>query len=563
MVLCLAARRSHVVAAFISFSEQPRPFSPTAIPVSRSSRSSATRLPKRSNRNLAAQANPRIQHLSCRRHQHLRKFDWSLFMAAGGSSSSSPPDWDSLDPWRVLGISNASTMDAKEVKRVYKRLAMKYHPDVATTKDSSAGDKKAASDRFAKINWAYSTIVDGKAPASSSSSSRKSTGWEPPHRRTGAYTSSSSSSSRSNSDANYSTDWRDYIPNKGREEVYDSNGDSFGKILSDLMQGGAAAVGGVSGGAGVFKDFVDFLEQNVEAYSPTSGSDDAFELRVLLQTGSIDDIGEEMDETELVVQQLTNKQSNMQNELVQIQADLAIAVAGGSYLERMKQQERCDEINAQKTVVEGYLKRARTRLVSLQTRYKELIVSGQNDRRAGGGRTANRQDSKPQQEQYQEPRQTRRNSATTESNRSTSKNDGQQTSSSSDESWKGEGFGSFGRGSSRRGGASRNRQSSTESSEQQTGTDFETTRRTSASTTSTDYANKPRADSQASEPSSSSSSSSVPNNDWIPPHRRQATATTTTTTTTSYGDKKDSERRLRELKVDEEFDKLKRDLGLK
>jgi hypothetical protein len=40
----------------------------------------------------------------------------------------------------------------------------------------------------------------------------------------------------------------------------------------------------------------------------------------------------------------------------------------------------------------------------------------------------------------------------------------------------------------------------------------------------------------------------------VPPHRR---------TSSSYADKVENERRLREIKVDEEFDKLKRELGLK
>ena len=50
---------------------------------------------------------------------------------------------NSDDPFQVLGMEEP-TSDKKVIKRAYKRMALKYHPDVATTKDSSAEEKKAA-----------------------------------------------------------------------------------------------------------------------------------------------------------------------------------------------------------------------------------------------------------------------------------------------------------------------------------------------------------------------------------------------------------------------------------
>ena len=99
---------------------------------------------------------------------------------------------------------------------------------------------------------------------------------------------------------------------------------------------------------------------------------------MLLQTGNVNEIGEEMDETELVVQQLSNKLKNVQDELYHVQADVA---AASRYIEKIELQERLDELEARKKVVEGYIQKARKRLISLQTRYKELIVRGQNDAR--------------------------------------------------------------------------------------------------------------------------------------------------------------------------------------
>lgn len=58
------------------------------------------------------------------------------------------------DPYRVLGIESGATDD--EVKRAYRRLAMKYHPDkVATLGDEI---RKNAESQFRIINEAYETI---------------------------------------------------------------------------------------------------------------------------------------------------------------------------------------------------------------------------------------------------------------------------------------------------------------------------------------------------------------------------------------------------------------------
>jgi predicted DNA-binding protein (UPF0251 family) len=493
----------------------------------------------------------------------------SHYMARSSSASPEPPDWESTDPWRVLGISRGLLQqqpDAKEVKRVYKRLAMKYHPDVVTTKDSTADEKKRASDRFARINWAYSTITSQKSQTNGSSTSTGSrtgtttNGWEPPHRRTGAYSNPSSSSSR-RADSDFgSTDWRDYMPNNsGKDEVYDAGGDSFGQIFSDFVKGAASTVGaaGVSGATnpgGIFKDFVDFLEQNVDAYSTGSSNNNDADLQFLLQTGTVDEIGDEMDETELVVQQLSNKLNNVQNELIQVQADLAVA-SGSSYLEKLQQQECQDELQAQKTVVEGYLKRARTRLVALQTRYKDLIVSGrQNDSRVGSGGTrtsSNSSNSNGNGRPQESPRQTRSSSTPSSSTASAEPRSSSPSGSSSD-SWKEEGFGSFGRG--RSGSSSRSRSSRPRSYDQQPSSTPPPPSSAPFDRKAAAAAAADREVARTSQARATARTSSTSNDSNVPPHRRSSTS--------SYSDKMESERRLREIKVDEEFDKLKRDLGL-
>ncbi len=71
---------------------------------------------------------------------------------SGGSSYSRPSYKE--DPYQVLGISSSATDD--EVKKAYRRLAMKYHPD----KVESMGEevKKNAEAQFRKINEAYEQI---------------------------------------------------------------------------------------------------------------------------------------------------------------------------------------------------------------------------------------------------------------------------------------------------------------------------------------------------------------------------------------------------------------------
>jgi hypothetical protein len=409
-------------------------------------------------------------------------------------------NFSSKDPFEILDLKATPDLDKKQIKRAYKRLALKYHPDVITNQSSTEEEKRKASDNFAKINWAYETLM-GKNGAqqttvgstASSTSSRSST-YQPPHRRTGAY-----------SNPNASTDWRDYMP-KYDDDEYDTSGDSFEKIFSDLFTGVAGAA--VGGGGGVFRDFVEFLERNVDGYA--SDSSDA-ELITLLRTGSLEEVGNEMDDTQLVVEQLSSKLNNLDKELIMIKADLKLST---KYMEKLEMEERIAEIEARKKVVQGYLEKARKRVISLQSRYKELIVGGENDRRVGRSSSSS---------YYSQDSSSYTSSASSPYTESTD-DDG--------EAWKSQGFGSSGhRGSGRR------RQS----------------RRYTGRTPQSETPREPEPNYQSTSSSSSSNrSTSASGDSTVPPHRR--------TSVSSSG--ADDKRRLREIKVDEEFDKLKKDLGL-
>jgi hypothetical protein len=264
--------------------------------------------------------------------------------------------------------------------------------------------------------------------------------------------------------------------------------------------------------------------------------DDDRELQVLLQSNSIQDVGEEMDETEIVVKQLEQKKNNLKLEILQVQADLANSQ---SYSETMEYQSRYDELTARQDVVQKYLQKARKRLLQLQTKYKELIVvQGQNDPVAGGrtGRSYNREPS---------------SSSSSTSTPSTTRQEG------TNDDWKREGFGSFGgvgqRGSSRRHRRpSDSRQSGSTTTTSSSSTTSASRRYESPRSTTTSTTARTTTDDAKSSSSSTSYTKTTNQSSYVPPHRRPP----------SEQALKDDATRLREIKVEEEFDKLKKELGL-
>lgn len=475
---------------------------------------------------------------------------------------------DSSDPFEVLGLdpNDKDSLDKKVIKRAYKRLALKYHPDVVLNRESTDKERKEASDRFAKINAAYETLIgkrDGgfNTGRGSSSTSAAGGGWTPPHRRKPGDRSYASSSSSSSSSSRGGVSWEDFMP-KYDESDYDTGGDSFGAIFADLLSGaaGAASSYGGRGRGGLFQDFIEFLEQNVDGYGfsgsgsgSVGGKSIDADLEFLLQTGSVDDVANEMDDTDLVVQQLTTKLKDLENEIIAIKADMA---ASTRFSEKIELEEREAECNARKKVVEKYLSQARKRLLTLQTRYKQLITNGANDSKAGGRSRASRTwDTNPTSSSSTS---SSASSSTTASNSGTSSYSSRQSTSTDPEnSWKTEGFGGSGRsrGSSRKQarGASRSTQSTQAdtATSRTTGSRYESAFASSSGYRSASSPSGTYGTNDSSSPIRTSSSASTSYDSNVPPHRRTKATTP-----------KDDKERLRELRVDEEFDKLKKELGL-
>jgi len=69
-------------------------------------------------------------------------------MASASSSSSEPPDY-----YEVLGVSRGSSED--EVKKAYRKMALKWHPDKNTGENKEHAEKK-----FKEISEAYQVLSD-------------------------------------------------------------------------------------------------------------------------------------------------------------------------------------------------------------------------------------------------------------------------------------------------------------------------------------------------------------------------------------------------------------------
>jgi len=479
----------------------------------------------------------------------------SLYASSSSSSpnKSKPPPLPKVDdPYLLLGLDSRNpTTDKKEIKRAYRKRAMQYHPDVITTPESTEKEREEASKDFARINAAYEMLTGGNKgsvgtdSSSGSSSTKSSSGgynYQPPHRRTSDYSSSSSPYGKS-------TNWEDFMPNYSDEDaMYDAGGDSFGSIFSDILTGAAGYAAGYSSGGsgGIVGDFIDFLEGNIDGFESGYNDDDN-----LLLYGAFDEVASEMDETDILVTSLETKLSTVENELMQVQADLNGAI---KFSEKLDLEERIAELEAREKVVKGYLKKGKKRLIKLRERYKQLMVEGRGGRGYSNSSSSTSSSSKRTStsntySKSPEPPAPSPTSSSTTTSTSTSSS----SSSSSSANWRNEGFSSsYGRRSSgsrrssRRDRSATNRDDSTERKEYQ---------QQQQQKSSQNYDRSTSVGGSGSRSSSSSNTKATPQQyePWVPPHRR-----TTSSTEQAAQDKK----RLRELKVDDDFERLKKEMGM-
>ena len=220
----------------------------------------------------------------------LRTGSAALSMAAGPRT----------DYYAVLGVDRKA--DAATIKKAYKKLAMKNHPDV--NKDPTAKET------FIKINEAYAVLSDEKERRKYDlGGANPFAGWS----------GSSSSSSRSGgySGAPFDVDafWNQYRP---REETTKDINDSFGAIFDDLFgevkktAKKARSKSGAGRRSSILDDFGDFLEVMLDddlADSVNDGED-------------IEELQIEIDDASYVIAQLKERVAKLKTD-ASSQEDLA------------------------------------------------------------------------------------------------------------------------------------------------------------------------------------------------------------------------------------------------
>jgi len=432
---------------------------------------------------------------------------------------------------------------------------MQYHPDVILGPDSTEKERDEASKGFARINAAYEMLTGGgkggaNTGGAADGGAKSSSGgynYQPPHRRQSDYFSSSYGKS---------TNWEDFMPKYDEEDAkYDAEGDSFGSIFSDILTGAAGYAAGAGGSGGIVGDFIDFLEGNIDGFE--SGYDDDKSLAQLLLYGSFDEVASEMDETDVLVTSLETKLNSVENELIQVQADLNVAT---KFSERLDLEERIAESKAREKVVKGYLKKGKKRLLRLRERYKELMVEGRGGRGYGAsssvdgasGSNSYSSGGNPRSSSYSRAPEPAPPASTTASASSAPTSS---PASSSSKSWRNEGFSSsYGRRSSGSRRSSRRSRGTTKADAEQQPSQQQQ-RRSNEDAYSSSSSRSGGRDSSSASGANSGSREPVPQQyePFLPPHRR-----TQSSADRAAQDKK----RLRELKVDDDFERLKREMGL-
>ena len=71
------------------------------------------------------------------------------------------------DPYEILGVQRGASEE--EIKKAYKRLSRKYHPD------ANLDNPKAAEEKFKQIQQAYQQVMKEKTSGSSSRPPRRTT----------------------------------------------------------------------------------------------------------------------------------------------------------------------------------------------------------------------------------------------------------------------------------------------------------------------------------------------------------------------------------------------------
>mmetsp|Transcript_43131 Transcript_43131/g.139904 ORF Transcript_43131/g.139904 Transcript_43131/m.139904 type:complete len:404 (+) Transcript_43131:37-1248(+) len=262
------------------------------------------------------------------------------------------------DLYAALGID--ATASAAEVKRAYRRAALRNHPDVNKAAD--------AQEAFARIAEAYTVLSDPEQRAKYDRKRRASGGgWASGASRPGATTGwdrGGGGKRGARPSAGRSDEWE--ARRRAEEARYDTGGDSFGALLGDLVSATAKAFGGGAGG------WVSLLEE-LAPMEPDG-------LAELLSSTDTAALSAELDSAQFVVARLEERCAALQAELGRTEAELASlsargAGAGGAAIERSYERELRREAAARRdrlASARALLSRAEERRTKLCARLQQL-----------------------------------------------------------------------------------------------------------------------------------------------------------------------------------------------
>lgn len=150
---------------------------------------------------------------------------------------SSASDYEGEDPWAELGLTPGAS--ATEIRRAYRRAALRTHPDVNKSPEASA--------EFKRISSAYELVRDRQKLAQ----------WERKRRstRTSSYSSYSRPSGRTTGGGGGTSPRWSPPPDPDYD---DAGGDSFGAIFGDILRGISSSPR--ASARGVVDDLLDILD---------------------------------------------------------------------------------------------------------------------------------------------------------------------------------------------------------------------------------------------------------------------------------------------------------------
>eukprot|EP00172_Hildenbrandia_rubra_P003400 Plantae.Rhodophyta-Hildenbrandia_rubra.ctg5419.p1 GENE.Plantae.Rhodophyta-Hildenbrandia_rubra.ctg5419~~Plantae.Rhodophyta-Hildenbrandia_rubra.ctg5419.p1 ORF type:complete len:411 (-),score=91.66 Plantae.Rhodophyta-Hildenbrandia_rubra.ctg5419:767-1858(-) len=217
--------------------------------------------------------------------------------------SSSPSE----DYYKLLEIEQSANPMA--IKRAYRRLALKNHPDVSKEPD--------AKEKFMKIQEAYAVLSDpSKRKSYDRSKTRVGVDWG------GVGFNDVGKAARDVED--YVRRWREKNP------FPEDLDDNLGSIFNDFVSGVASTFGGSSSSTerkenkpSVLNDFVEFLEKQVGGFrgaasSPSNFSDDG--LDEILQSGDATVLAAELEDGEFLLKQLSDRSEKLKLDVEKISA---------------------------------------------------------------------------------------------------------------------------------------------------------------------------------------------------------------------------------------------------